>query len=161
MQQLAYWYDYDSRGRMITRKLPGVKAAHYLYDPADRLVAEHSSHHASGIWRFYGYDRADRLVLAVDCPVTDEQAITFASVCRTASLDFSGTLSGYMITGIPTSAQIVWAKYYDNYQFIAINSLDDEFKWTAPLSFLPIILMEVPWPPHRCVYRKWIRGVSL
>ena len=132
MQQLAYWYDYDSRGRMITRKLPGVKAAHYLYDPADRLVAEHSSHHASGIWRFYGYDRADRLVLAVDCPVTDEQAITFASVCRTASLDFSGTLSGYMITGIPTSAQIVWAKYYDNYQFIAINSLDDEFKWTAP-----------------------------
>lgn len=132
MQQLAYWYDYDSRGRTVTRKLPGVKAARYLYDPADRLVAEHSAHHASGIWRFYGYDRADRLVLAVDCPVTDEQAITFASICRTASLDFSGTLSGYMITGIPTSAQIVWAKYYDNYQFIAINSLDDEFKWTAP-----------------------------
>ena len=132
MIQLAYWYDYDSRGRLTTRKFPGVKAARYLYDPADRLVAEQSAHHKSGTWRFYGYDRADRLVLATDCTVTDAEATTFASVCRTASLDFSGTLSGYLLTGIPASAEVVWAKYYDDYQFITINSLSDEFKWTAP-----------------------------
>ncbi|MDE6824975.1 MAG: hypothetical protein K2J27_09690, partial [Duncaniella sp.] len=132
MQQLAYWYDYDSRGRMVTRKFPGIKAARYLYDPADRLVAEQSAHHPSGTWRFYGYDAADRPVLALDCTVTDTQATTFASVCRTASLGSSGSFRGYLLAGAPSGAKVVWAKYYDKYDFVTLNSLGDDFKWKAP-----------------------------
>lgn len=132
MKQLAYWYDYDSRGRLITKKLPGVKAARFLYDPADRLVAEQSAHHASGAWRFYGYDNADRQVIALDCMATDSQAGTFASICRTASLSSSGTFAGYLLPGVPVGAEVIWAKYYDDYQFMTYNSLSDEFKWKSP-----------------------------
>lgn len=136
MQQLAYWYDYDSRGRLVTKKFPGIKATRLLYDPANRLVAEQNAHHATGAWRFYGYDNADRQVIAIDCYVSDTQASTFASICRTAVLSSSGTLSGYILSGIPLGAEVVWAKYYDDYQFITYNSLSDEFNWKA-ISDLP------------------------
>ncbi|MCM1076944.1 MAG: DUF6443 domain-containing protein [Bacteroides sp.] len=144
MRQLAYCYEYDSRGRMVTGKIPGVKAARYMYDPADRLVAEHSAHHPDGVWRLYGYDNADRQVVAVDCTATDAQVTAFAASCRTASLSASGEYAGYTLPGAPAGAGVVWARYYDSHDFISANSLSSNFKWMDP-----------PYPP---AYRE--RGDS-
>lgn len=132
MKNLAFWYDYDSRGRLSVKKLPGVAEARSLYDPAGRLAAEHSGHHAQGEWRFYGYDSVGRQVLAADCAIGEAEAVTFASACRTAELSSSGIYSGYSIGGFPQQATVVWAKYYDNYDFITSLGLPDEFKWVNP-----------------------------
>ncbi len=40
MDALAYWYDYDVRGNVVLKKLPGRDAIRYHYDPAGRLAAE-------------------------------------------------------------------------------------------------------------------------
>ncbi len=40
METLAYWYDYDVRGNVVLKKLPGRDAIRYHYDPAGRLAAE-------------------------------------------------------------------------------------------------------------------------
>lgn len=133
MTSLAYWYDYDGRGRLIRKKIPGAKTASYVYDEADRLVAEQSPHHTDDTWRFYGYDHADRLVLAVDCPASAAQAADFAATCRTAVLSATGKFKGYQLSDVPEEESVVvWAKYYDDYRFITCNSLGDEFRWVSP-----------------------------
>ncbi|MDE5880909.1 MAG: hypothetical protein K2H60_04205 [Muribaculaceae bacterium] len=140
MKELAYWYDYDSRGRCITKKLPGVAAARMLYDPADRLVAEHTPNHPDGWWRLYGYDSCGRLVVTVDTKMTDSQATSFASVCRTASLSASGSLKGYSLSPTPTTLGttpgVVTAMYYDTYSFIDLLGVGSQFKFRDPFTTL-------------------------
>ncbi|MDE7152967.1 MAG: hypothetical protein K2O00_00810 [Muribaculaceae bacterium] len=134
MQQLAYWYDYDSRGRMVTKKLPGVREIYYIYDNADRLVAEQSPAFADGVWRLYAYDRLDRCVLTLDCSITRPQAQQFADRMSTADLD-GGPLAGYTLPGLPLSnPKIVNASYYDNHDFISLCGLPDDFKSKQPAS---------------------------
>ncbi len=138
MQQLAYWYDYDSRGRLVTKKLPGVRETYYIYDSADRLVAEQNADLASGQWRLYGYDRLGRSVLTLDCRITRAQAEQYASALRTAVLD-GGPLQGYTLAGVPVSKPtVVTASYYDNYNFITLLSLPDAFNSTAPKTYSSI-----------------------
>lgn len=134
MNDAAFWYDYDMRGRMILKKIPGAKVARMVYDPADRLVGEQSSNHRSGEWRLYGYDSYGRKVLAVDCLFGDGMAQTFASQCRTVSLETGGRWAGYSLSGLPLASKVVYAKYYDDYTFITVNSLSEDFNWSGNVS---------------------------
>ncbi|MBD5265260.1 MAG: hypothetical protein HDS48_07040 [Bacteroides sp.] len=138
MRELAFWYHYDSRGRCVTRKLPGIAAARMLYDPADRLVAEQTANHPSGSWRLYAYDRCGRIVVTFDTGMTDSQATAFASVCRTASLTGSGNLRGYTLSPAPstlgTIPSMINAMYYDDYSFIDLMNIGSGFKFRDPFS---------------------------
>ena len=131
MQNLAFWYDYNTHGLMTLKKLPGVKAAAMVYDPADRLVGERSSHHASGKWRLYGYDSWGRQVVSADFTMTDDEAVAYASECHTSVLQSGGSFAGYTMPGAPSYGKAVTASYYDNYDFITINSLSSDFNWSA------------------------------
>ncbi|MDE7407540.1 MAG: hypothetical protein K2M76_03885, partial [Muribaculaceae bacterium] len=136
MQKYAYWYDYDSRGRLISNKLPGIREWKYIYDPADRLVAERTPHHPTSQWRLYGYDSADRQVLALDCTMTESQARAFGDSCRTV-VPATGALCGYTMESVPPLSTVVWAKYYDDYQFIQNNGLSSDYYWSAPAGTVP------------------------
>ncbi|MDE6753512.1 MAG: hypothetical protein K2J82_02755 [Muribaculaceae bacterium] len=131
MSDLAYWYDYDSRGRMTLKKLPGVSAASMVYDPSDRLVGEHSAHHPTGYWRLYGYDSCGRQVVTVDFSMTDEQVSAYASQCHTSVLQSGGSFAGYTMPGAPSYGKTITANYYDNYDFLTVNSLSSAFNWSA------------------------------
>ena len=130
MQKLAFIYDYDSYGRCISKKIPGVRAAKYMYDPAGRLVAEKSANH-SNEWRLYGYDAYGRLVVTADYAITEDEASEFASQCRTASLvrgDYEYDTGGYVFEPeYLYPCKVVTATYYDDYTFKSVRSLGSEY----------------------------------
>lgn len=130
MQKLAFIYDYDSYGRCISKKIPGVRAAKYMYDPAGRLVAEKSANH-SNEWRLYGYDAYGRLVVTADYAITEDEAREFASLSRTASLvrgDYEYDTGGYVFEPeYLYPCKVVTATYYDDYTFKSVRSLGSEY----------------------------------
>lgn len=59
----AYCYEYDQRGRMSSRKLPGCEAVTMEHDNADRLIRmQDGLLRASSEYRVYTYDIVSRLV---------------------------------------------------------------------------------------------------
>ena len=134
----AYWYDYDERGRMILSHVPGTRDARYIYDPADRLVAEQTANHPAGTWRVYAYDGCGRKVIAADCDLTDSQAQTFGSEVRKATYTASGSWAGYTFDSLPAFTpedyDYVGVWYYDNYDFVTGRSLGSDFLYRNPAS---------------------------
>ena len=141
MKDLVYWYDYDTRGRLVTKKLPGAKESRYLYDSADRLTAEKSHDLAVGTWRLYAYDGCGRRVLQMDCALTDTEASAYAGTCRTATASTSGAFEGYTISPAPaskiTGSSVTLAWYYDRHDMIPA---DGETRTYKNLSTLGITL---------------------
>ena len=131
MQALAFIYDYDAYGRCISKKLPGIRPARYLYDAAGRLAAEKSANHSGDSRRIYGYDAYGRQVITLDCDITDDEAAGFASECRTASLGRDGyeyDRGGYAFEPEwQYPCKVVTATYYDDYSFKSIRSLGSEY----------------------------------
>ncbi len=137
MSNLAYWYDYDARGRCILKKLPGAKACRYVYDPADRLVAEQTHNHAEGKWRLYAYDNCGRQVLVINAALTDSEVTAYASSCRTATPSASGNIKGYSLSPAPVSkilsSTVEAAYYYDTYDFIDNAAMSAILKFKNPI----------------------------
>ena len=139
MKKLAYWYDYDGRGLLISKKLPGAAVAEYRYDPAGRIVAERDGRLVGDTWHLFAYDCCGRQVAKYRCGMTYSELEEFASVCRTASLTTSADEydhGGYALSPIPTAwpGDAVWAKYYDDYRFVAVRGLGTDFAFEASAS---------------------------
>ena len=139
MKKLAYWYDYDGRGLLISKKLPGAAVAEYRYDPAGRIVAERDGRLVGDTWHLFAYDCCGRQVAKYRCGMMDSEIAEFASVCRTASLTTSADeydRGGYALSPIPTAwpGDAVWAKYYDDYRFVAVRGLGTDFAFEASAS---------------------------
>jgi RHS repeat-associated protein len=63
LDALAYYYNYDGYGRMIEKKLPGVKSVYMAYDGRDRLVAVQDGElRNKGKWLYTRYDALNRPV---------------------------------------------------------------------------------------------------
>lgn len=136
MERLAYWYDYDDRGRLIAKKLPGAAVAEYRYDPAGRLVAKRDGRLVGDTWHLFAYDGCGRQVAKYRCGMMDSEITEFASVCRTASLTMAADeydRGGYALSPVPEAwpGDVVWAKYYDDYRFVAVRGLGTSFAFEA------------------------------
>lgn len=60
----AFWYQYDGRGRMTHKKVPGAGVIYMVYDRRDRLVlTQDSAQRESNYWSFTKYDMLNRPVL--------------------------------------------------------------------------------------------------
>lgn len=125
MQSLAFWYDYDDRGRCIRKKVPGVETEEYRYDPANRLVAEKNAN-LNGKWRLHFYDSNGRDVMQSVDHLTSSQLDELTSVCHSASvLPGNEATEGYSISpALSFSPSVSIAVYYDNYQFVDAIGLD-------------------------------------
>ncbi|MEL7534448.1 MAG: DUF6443 domain-containing protein, partial [Bacteroidota bacterium] len=64
MQSYAFWYEYDSRGRVVMKKVPGAEAVHMVYDRQDRaiLVAD-GNNIQNDIWLFSKFDILGRPIM--------------------------------------------------------------------------------------------------
>ena len=122
----AYQYRYDSRGRMIAKKLPGADWTYYIYDEGDRLVLTQDGNQRSrNEWTFRLQDALGRECLtgmmirtynAFSSPLALEQVIAVRD--RT-----SGTydyLHGYTVEGlsIPSNAVVLTVNWWDDYSFL-------------------------------------------
>ncbi len=93
-QELAYWYDYDVRGNVTVRKLPGRAAIHYRYDSAGRLVAVQDGN-TSPRWQLNFYDRHGRVAVEAEAAWSDSELAAFLSTPCSVSWTGSGALGGY------------------------------------------------------------------
>lgn len=94
LQELADWYDYDVRGNVTVRKLPGRAAIHYRYDSAGRLVAEQDGN-TSPRWQLYFYDRYGRVAVEAEVAWSDSELAAFLSTPCSVGWTGSGALGGY------------------------------------------------------------------
>ncbi|WP_159477324.1 DUF6443 domain-containing protein [Chryseobacterium sp. 18068] len=61
---LCYEYRYDSRNRLVEKKLPGKGWEYMVYDKADRLIfTQDAVMHPTGKWLFTKYDKFGRVIL--------------------------------------------------------------------------------------------------
>ena len=82
------------------------------------------------------YDHCGRQVAKYCCGMMDSEIAEFASVCRTASLTTSADeydRGGYALSPVPTAwpGDVVWAKYYDGYDFVSVRGLGAAFAFEA------------------------------
>jgi RHS repeat-associated protein len=64
LTELCYRYEYDSRKRLIAKKIPGAAWAYMVYDQRDRQVfTQDGNLQASGLWKTFLYDGLDRQVM--------------------------------------------------------------------------------------------------
>ena len=111
----------------------------YRYDPAGRLVAERDGRLVGDTWHLFAYDCCGRQVAKYRCSMTYSELEEFASVCRTASLTTAADeydRGGYALSPVPTAwpGDAVWAKYYDDYRFVAVRGLGTDFAFEASAS---------------------------
>ncbi len=129
IQQLAFLYRYDGRGRLRGRKLPGAGWEYFIYDKRDRLVfSQDSLQRTRGEWAFYLGDFAGRECLAGVCansfdPMSNDPLPNSVGVSFSAgnSLNY-----GYYVNGIVlVSPQFLTVRWYDSYDFYG--------KWGCPV----------------------------
>ncbi|HEX2975769.1 MAG TPA: DUF6443 domain-containing protein [Bacteroidales bacterium] len=138
IDKYCYVYNYDSRKRMISKKLPGAAAVYMVYDGRDRLVATQDGNHRDpdndpstpGKWLFTKYDRFNRPVMTgLFTPAETSQSQLQSAIYtyyNTSGVQFysdrninepSGyTLSQSYPNGI-TESDLLTITYYDDYVF--------------------------------------------
>ncbi|WP_462429623.1 DUF6443 domain-containing protein [Butyricimonas virosa] len=65
LRELAYYYDYDSWGRLIEKKLPGCDPVYMIYDQNDRLVMKQDGKQRiedTRKWSYTLYDNQNRVI---------------------------------------------------------------------------------------------------
>ncbi len=130
LSDLGYQYKYDSRNRLVEKKLPGKGWEYMVYDLQDRLVATQDANlEAQDQWLFTKYDKFGRVVYTgkyssnSDRATLQTQTDTFGSnnEQRTTS-SLSGSKCNYTNNAFPPlqnpGQEIYIVNYYDSYQNI-------------------------------------------
>ena len=93
LNRYAYRYDYDPRGLLIEKRLPGVDPVYYVYDGKDRAVLSQDGNQRSGNrWSYTLYDSRNRVIETGEVVLAGKTASQLRSEAG-SSLDYlpSGT----------------------------------------------------------------------
>jgi RHS repeat-associated protein len=110
LDELCFRYEYDSRNRMILKKVPGAGEVNMVYDARDRLVLTQDANlKASGKWLYTQYDALNRPI-ATGIWATAVTAIAH----RTAAAGSTAypNLSGQTYEELSNT-------FYDNYNWLS------------------------------------------
>ena len=125
MEKYAYLYQYDRRGRLSAKKLPGAGWTYMAYDDADRVaLSQDREMFARGESVFHSYD-----ILGRECVTgihhgnvtsgTADIGVSGMSLCRYTG---TGNIMGYTLSGLSlNNPEVLTAQYYDSYSFIGNN----------------------------------------
>lgn len=133
----AYQYDYDECGNLVRKTLPGSQYTQYWYDKEGLLAYEQDALlRDKGLYRFYLYDRFDRVVLVgttTSCNTNIKNAkhdVSFSSQnggIANSGYAFYGNTSNFS-KGSNVSLEKAYS--YDSYDFLS-GAFKDDF---APIS---------------------------
>lgn len=111
MDELCFRYEYDEKGRMIIKKIPGAGEVHMVYDARDRLVlTQDANQRAVGNWMYAQYDDLNRPIatgLWNNSQTRSTHAI--AAVNSTGYPNLSGQ-----------SFELITETFYDNYDWLNV-----------------------------------------
>jgi RHS repeat-associated protein len=128
LDNLAYQYQYDERGRQIQKKLPGKGWEYTVYNTLDQPVAtQDANQRISNQWTFTKYDGQGRSVIT-GLWNNSNTAITRADLQTAVNTTYNTTLwetpvnsgNGYTSSTFPTAnvTATLGIKYYDGYNNI-------------------------------------------
>ncbi len=128
LDEHCFRYEYDKRGRMIRKKVPGAGDVYMVYDMKDRLVmSQDAVFRANGKWLVSKYDHLNRLVetgIWIDYTSFSDH-LTNASV----SGNYPSTTYNY---------EELTKTFYDNYTSISGNPLPTTYDASFDSHFLPV-----------------------
>ncbi len=143
----VFRYEYDYRGRLTLKQLPGTLAEYMVYDKWDRLILTQKARHRSiKQWVYYKYDQLNRLIVqGYYYPATELTQVQMQVVVDNADMGryetFTPGLTQPQYTMNQTfpvvgSSTALTANYYDTYEWT--NNLNPNFKnrktdWDAGL----------------------------
>lgn len=120
LERYAFAYEYDSRGRCTSSRLPGAEPVTYVYDSGTQPVfIQDGNRRRRGVWLFTFRDGAGRVVLTGECSSVPDG---IADVSVRASRNGSGGIdgSGYSVNVPLKDATVLTADYYDSYYFTSL-----------------------------------------
>ncbi|PZX48941.1 DUF6443 domain-containing protein [Algoriphagus chordae] len=111
-----FLYTYDSRGRMIEKKVPGKGVEYILYDAQDRPVGmQDSIMRTSNKWLYTRYDALGR-VLSTGLVSKSQNFPTLQSALNTAGSNNASMVNGTVTNGWPNEeGDLLTVNYYDSY----------------------------------------------
>jgi hypothetical protein len=127
LKNYAFLYEYDERGRMVEKRVPGAGKVRMVYDKLDRLVlTQDSMQYLKGEWIYTKYDTLNRPILSGK--FKDQRNISLikadiegqTKLCE--KIDESTSGHGYTQSNcFPKNASntdVLTVTYYDDYRFI-------------------------------------------
>lgn len=125
----AYYYQYDKRGNVIYKRLPGCAPQYFVYDKGGQLaLSQNGNQREKNIWAICAYDSIGRVLYTAEIPLTQshEDLITlFADKWQVEHYggNRSGNIVGtrYASTILGTRGlKLLSVNYYDNYDYLSL-----------------------------------------
>ncbi|HCC94255.1 MAG TPA: hypothetical protein DEQ26_07990, partial [Flavobacteriaceae bacterium] len=145
LDNLAYQYRYDKKGRLIEKKLPGKEWEYMLYDNQDRLVGlrDHMMFEKANnekFWIFTKYDRFNRVAITGKIWTNDSRenlqnyinTLGNNNVNRSSGYEQDNLQIYYDTAGFGANNHILTINYYDDYPVIhkSVNQSGQIFNHT-------------------------------
>ena len=127
LDKLCYQYKYDTRNRLIEKKIPGKGWEYIVYDKLDRpVMTQDANLRAANKWLFTKYDVFGRVAYTgirnIDISRSDLQTLANQDSytqyeSKTSIKTLAGTPIYYSSSAIPTGVTKVYTiNYYDTYE---------------------------------------------
>ncbi|WBA44390.1 DUF6443 domain-containing protein [Hymenobacter canadensis] len=138
LEDYAFQYKYDERGRLIEKKIPGAGWQYLIYDQWDRLVLKQDGNMRranAAQWHFVKYDASNRSIITgiYNSAITNRDQLRADVAASNVRCEVRNTQAeGYTLdrsypTGI-TLTQVLTLSFFDDYAYSSI---------TSPYGFVP------------------------
>lgn len=168
VDKLGYQYKYDTKNRLVAKKLPGKSWEYMVYDKADRLVASGPVYSPFGTetkgWMVSKYDAFSRVVYSgfystTATSPTEAGRKAFQDNVNANTVSFEKRTSSTEIGGAPvTYTNTVFPK--DNLTVLSVNYYDDYTYPGAATNFIPIENQEVIQNVKGILTGSWTRVLT-
>jgi len=152
INKLGYQYKYDSRNRLVEKKLPGKDWEYIVYDKLDRpILTQDANLKTQNKWLFTKYDTFGRVTYTgiwtnptpsqsratVQATVNGQTTPVWFETKLASPITIAGTSMYYSNTAFPNTFQIdeieiLTIQYYDNYEVgnqVAFNPANGSGTW--------------------------------
>jgi RHS repeat-associated protein len=121
----AFTYDYDDRGRMTVKRIPGGGTTEMVYDQYNRLAMSRDANQlARGVWAFTKYDALDRPIVSGEIASAlnrTDWSVAVDAATQHHETRSNGTTAGYSLSSTApknaTEANLLTITFYDDYAF--------------------------------------------
>ncbi|WP_407556485.1 DUF6443 domain-containing protein [Winogradskyella sp. 4-2091] len=132
IEGLCYIYHYDSRNRLIEKKIPGKDWEHIVYNKLDMpILTQDGKQRLDGIWLFTKYDVFGRVVYTgtykdgrndryyIQNTLVNNHITQYESKTTSATIMSDNTAVYYTADAFPNNGaqEILTINYYDDYNF--------------------------------------------
>ncbi len=132
---IAYYYSYDERGNMITKKLPGCKEQILIYDQIGQLILKQDGNQQdANKWTLFAYDSIGQNLYTAEIVLASNPIILLSYFADRWQVEhYVGSQSeaipdvGYTCS-IPGASNIrmLTVNYYDNYEYMSLLNSEEQ-----------------------------------